>query len=110
MIETLSPAALRTHRSLEWQPGLRVALAAFVTAGAPIVRVHVDGAQPPFRLRLYVDGELADVWSPAADVTEVACPALGDGGRHSVTARAVDATGRWGAASVLSGSEVAVRR
>ena len=110
MIETLGPAAPRTRRSVEWQPGVRVALASFLDGGNPIVRVRVDGARAPFRLRLYVDGELTEVWGPAADVTEVACPALADGGRHSVTARAVDALGRWGAASVLSGSDVAVHR
>ena len=103
MIESLSPAVPRSHRPVDRHPGLHVVIAS-IEAGDPIVRVRVDGARPPFRLYLYVDGELAEAWIPAADVQELSCAALATGGRHSVTARAIDVLGRWGAASLITGS------
>jgi hypothetical protein len=104
MIEMLSPAPTRTRRApdrIGWRPGIQVAIAAH-EAGAAIVRVSVDGAQGPFRLYLYVDGELTEAWIPAAEMNELPCPALLSNGRHTVTARAIDALGRWGAASMLT--------
>ena len=86
-------------------PGLDVSLSATHPSsedGVPLVRVRVDRARPPFRLYLYVDGELAEAWIPAAETSEHPCPELAVG-RHTITARAVDATGRWGGASRLVG-------
>jgi hypothetical protein len=80
---------------------LRPALAgAAVTHGAPSVRVRVHGARGPFRLYLYVDGELAEAWIPADETNEFASATLA--GRHTVTARAIDALGRWGGASAIT--------
>jgi|SRR5688572_4918650 len=109
MIDVLSPAVRRPRPPVDQRPGLQVAIASTIKAGDPVVRVRIAGARPPFRLYLYVDGELAEAWIPATDVNEVACPALATGGRHSVTARAIDVLGRWGAASLLTGGPAATR-
>lgn len=103
MMQMLTSAPTRTRRTLErhgWRPGIQVAVAA-ETHGDPTIRVRVDGAHGPFRLYLYVDGDLTEAWIPASETTELSCPVL-ESGRHTVTARAIDALGRWGAASVLT--------
>jgi hypothetical protein len=100
MIQALTSAPPRTVRPIE-RPGLQVAIASSSRSGEPRVRVRVDGARAPFRLYLYVDGELAEAWIPAMETSELACPSLATG-RHTVTARAIDALGRWGAASLLT--------
>src|SRR6185503_8293235 len=103
MVSTLSPISIKTRPVTDGRPGLHVVIASRResgrTAGA-VVRVRVDGARPPFRLYLYVDGQLAEAWIPAAELNELVCPDL-DGSRHTVTARAIDSQGRWGAASLL---------
>ena len=84
-------------------PGLRVALRVTraSTTHDDAVAIRVDVAPParPMRISLYLDGHLMETWAPATGSGEVR---LGDiRGRHVITARAVDGTGRWGGASVL---------
>jgi hypothetical protein len=85
-------------------PGLRVALQVRPTghdAGDDSIAVRVDVAHPtrPLRISVYLDGRLMDTWVPAASCEEVELRDVR--GRHVVTARAVDASGRWGGASTL---------
>ncbi|HXH84217.1 MAG TPA: hypothetical protein VNN07_15025 [Candidatus Tectomicrobia bacterium] len=85
-------------------PALRVHL----TTGGPedaalgvvSVRIRVTGARLPVRVYLYVDGDLAEAWTE----TQVEHDLRGEDyepGRHAVTARAVDALGRWAGASII---------
>ena len=93
----------RTRPIAQRRPGLAVSIctaAGSSSDGVRLVRVRVDGARPPFRLYLYVDGQLEEAWIPAAETSEHPCPSLANG-RHTITARAVDASGRWGGASTL---------
>jgi hypothetical protein len=64
------------------------------------IRLRVNGARTPTRLYLYVDGDLADTW---VDVEALYDPPAGRlaPGRHALTARAVDALGRWAGASTI---------
>jgi len=86
-------------------PGLRVALS--VTPIEDVVgpddtvsvRVDVSEALWPLRVSIYLDGDLVDTWLPGTDGYEVQLPC--GHGRHVVTARAIDARGRWGGASTL---------
>jgi hypothetical protein len=84
------------------RPGLDVAIAteSARSSAASVVRVRVHGARGPFRLYLYIDGELAEAWIPGDENNEFSCASL-DSGHHTVTARAIDALGRWGGASVV---------
>lgn len=103
MTQMLMSAPTRTRRTPDrhgWRPGIQVAIAA-ETRGEATIRVRVEGAHGTFRLYLYVDGELTEAWIPGNEITELACPTLASG-RHTVTARAIDGLGRWGAASVLT--------
>ena len=63
------------------------------------VRVEVTEAAHPLRVSVYLDGDLVDTWIPGPTGYEVRLP--GVAGRHVVTARAIDAEGRWGGASTL---------
>ena len=84
-------------------PGLDVSLFPLDRPGGrSSLRLGVRGGMEPVRLHLYVDGELVESWTPAPPVFTVDLGPLG-GGRHAVTARAIDATGRWGGASVAIG-------
>src|SRR5687767_13091669 len=58
--------------------------------GVMAINLRVTGAKLPIRLYLYIDGELADAWVEAEATYEVGADDLGLG-RHTVTARAVDA-------------------
>ncbi|HEV8584338.1 MAG TPA: hypothetical protein VGT02_05160 [Methylomirabilota bacterium] len=71
-----------------------------IEEAASVLRLRVNGARLPTRLYLYVDGDLADSW---VDVEATYDPPPGHlaPGRHAVTARAVDALGRWAGASVI---------
>jgi hypothetical protein len=86
-------------------PGLRVGMTADAAQGpsridSPVsIRVEVEEAAGPLRLSVYLDGDLVETCRPASTVLELVLPAVR--GRHVVTARAIDATGRWGGASVL---------
>jgi Penicillin-Binding Protein C-terminus Family len=87
------------------RPGLDVSLVAFDGSdGGSTLVLGVRGGRTPVRLHLYVDGDLVESWmgAPAALTFD-----LGDlePGRHAVTARAIDATGRWGGSSVVVARE-----
>ena len=64
------------------------------------IRLRVRGARTPARLYLYVDGDLADTWVDVEAFYDVSAARLAPG-RHAVTARAVDALGRWAGASTI---------
>ena len=91
--------------SREENPGLDVALSVKAVediAGAEetlAVRIDITEAERPLRVSLYVDGDLVDTGVPAITAYEVQVPTVR--GRHVVTARAIDARGRWGGASTL---------
>lgn len=85
-------------------PGLLVSVKALEagtgTANDLVLKVNVEGERPPVRLYLYIDGDLVDVRVPTEGRSEF--PLRGAAiGRHLVTARAVDAIGRWGGASMV---------
>jgi len=87
-----------THRL---QPGLDVSvLAVHGSGGRSRLRLGVRGGIDPVRVHLYVDGTLMDSWTNAPSFLSVDLGDL-DPGRHAVTARAIDATGRWGGSSLL---------
>ena len=65
-----------------------------------VIRLRVSGARTPTRLYLYVDGDLADTWVDV-EANSDAAPGRLKPGRHAVTARAVDALGRWAGASTI---------
>ena len=92
------PSVVNAH-----EPGLRVALsvkpATPADDDAMAVRVDVVEATRPLRISVYLDGDLIDTWAPAVSGYDVVVPAAP--GRHLVTARAIDAQGRWGGASML---------
>jgi hypothetical protein len=71
--------------------------------GAFAVEVKVTGGTPPLRLLLYCDGALAGACDSVADLYEFRT-STGSGARHALTARVVDAAGRWGGASTMFGA------
>lgn len=85
-------------------PGLDVAIAAEARpeAGAESFAVHVsvNGGEGRVTVYLYFDGELVGTWAEAAASYEFR-GAEGVPARHALTARAIDATGRWGGASTV---------
>lgn len=85
-------------------PGLSVALDVKLVedvmwADAVAVRVDVLNAVSPLRVSVYLDGDLVDTWVPGTRGYELRIRDLR--GRHVVTARVIDAAGRWGGASEL---------
>ena len=64
------------------------------------IRLRVSGARTPTRLYLYVDGDLADTWVDVEASYDASNGRLAPG-RHALTARAVDALGRWAGASTI---------
>lgn len=105
-----------THR-----PGLEVVVAARPAEPAPgpiVVEVQVRGGRPPFCLALYVDGVPVGLGSgedveydEGAGWLRSTLHGLRPGSEpRALTARAVDACGRWGSASaVLAGGAVGIR-
>jgi hypothetical protein len=65
-----------------------------------VIRLRVNGARTPTRLYLYLDGDLADTWVDVEASYDAPAGRLAPG-RHAVTARAVDALGRWAGASTI---------
>ena len=65
-----------------------------------VIRLRVHGARTPTRLYLYIDGDLADSWVDIEAAYDAHAERLTPG-RHAVTARAVDALGRWAGASTI---------
>lgn len=83
------------------RPGLDVSvLAVNGPGGRSRLRLGVRGGTDPIRVHLYVDGTLVESWTNAPSFLGVDLGAL-ESGRHAVTARAIDATGRWGGSSIL---------
>jgi hypothetical protein len=86
------------------RPGVHLSIAALTTdpaESAAVVRVRLTGGAAPVKLHLYVDGELVEAWTQAPDTCEYDAGSVA-AGRHVVTARVVDALGRWcGASTVL---------
>jgi hypothetical protein len=87
------------------KPGLDVSVLA---GGGPAARGRVSlgvrGGTDPVRVYLYVDGTLVESWTNAPPFLGVDLGAL-EPGRHAVTARAIDITGRWGGSSILVDSD-----
>ena len=97
----LSPAS----RPVVRQPSLRVVLetgdpATDAALGVISIRVRVVGGRTPVRLYLYVNGDLAEAWTESEGEFDLSLDQYGPG-RHAVTARAVDALGRWAGASMV---------
>jgi hypothetical protein len=86
-------------------PALRVILetgdpANDAALGVVSIRVGVAGGRAPVRLYLYVNGDLAEAWTDSEGSFDLSLDEYGVG-RHAVTARAVDALGRWAGASLI---------
>jgi hypothetical protein len=83
------------------RPGLDVSLLAVDRSGGRSQLVlGVRGGTTPIRMHLYVDGDLVESWTPAPPAFTFDLGGL-EPGRHAVTARAIDAAGRWGGSSVV---------
>ena len=70
------------------------------TLGVVSLRARVAGGRLPVRLYLYVNGDLAEAWTESEGEFDLSLDHYGPG-RHAVTARAVDALGRWAGASMI---------
>ena len=85
-------------------PALRVRLRtgdpADAALGIVTIQIRTVGAHRPVRLYLYVDGDLAESWTDREASFDLSLDVYGPG-RHAVTARAVDAHGRWAGASTV---------
>jgi hypothetical protein len=83
------------------RPGLDVAVITLASDTAvPDVHLSVRGGVAPVRVYLYVDGDLRDCQTSALERFRITIDGLAVG-RHAVTARAIDAIGRWGGASIV---------
>ena len=81
----------------------RVVVRALLTAHPELrlsVRLRATDSRAPVRLSLYMDGDLAEAWVGTDATYEIPTGRV-PAGRHALTARAVDALGRWAGASVL---------
>jgi hypothetical protein len=92
----------RERRAAErLRPGLDVSVFALDRPGGrSTLRLAVRGGTAPVRFYLYVDGELVESWGPAPEIFSFDLGSLGTG-RHAVTARAIDITGRRGGSSII---------
>lgn len=91
------------------RPGLDVSLSAVDRSGGRSELVlGVRGGMTPVRMHLYVDGHLVESWTPAPPSFTFDLGGL-EPGHHAVTARAIDAAGRWGGSSVVVAREGARR-
>jgi hypothetical protein len=96
---------LRSGRTGARPPGLRVTLdtgdpATDAALGVVSIRARVTGGRTPIRLFLYVNGDLAEAWTESEGCFDLSLDEYGPG-RHAVTARGVDALGRWAGASMV---------
>jgi hypothetical protein len=88
---------------MQIRPGLDVSLVTLERPGARWrLLIGVRGETTPMRVHLYVDGELVESWTPAPSSVTFDLDGLAPG-QHAVTARAIDATGRWGGSSAVVG-------
>ena len=91
------------------RPGLDVSLFAVDRPeGRSRLVLGVRGGTTPIRMHLYVDGDLVESWTPAPPTFTFDLHGL-EPGQHAVTARAIDAAGRWGGSSVVVALEGARR-
>ena len=89
------------HTAGPIRPGLDVAVLALAShTGLPEIHLSVRGGTAPVRLYVYVDGDLHDSRTSTLERCRLDLGGL-EAGRHAVTARAVDVTGRWGGASIM---------
>ena len=82
-----APLRLRLQAGLSVHPELRLS-----------VRLGVADPHTPVRLFLYIDGDLVETWVTSDASWEMPAARV-PAGRHVLTARAVDAFGRWAGAS-----------
>jgi hypothetical protein len=68
--------------------------------GVVSLEARVTGGRAPVRLYLYVNGDLVETWSEFLGRFDLSLDEYGPG-RHAVTARAVDARGRWAGSSLV---------
>jgi hypothetical protein len=68
--------------------------------GVVSITARVTGGRLPVRLYLYVNGDLAETWTETKGYFDLSLDEYGPG-RHAVTARGVDALGRWAGASIV---------
>ena len=68
--------------------------------GAVSIRARAAGGRLPVRMYLYVNGDLAEAWTESEGEFDLSLDYYGPG-RHAVTARVVDALGRWAGASLV---------
>jgi hypothetical protein len=96
---------IRSGRPGGRPPGIRVT----VETGDPVndaalgvvsITARVTGGRLPVRLYLYVNGDLAETWTETEGFFDLSLDEYGPG-RHAVTARGVDALGRWAGASMV---------
>lgn len=86
-------------------PGIRVTLKTGdpvndAALGVVSITARVTGGRLPVRLYLYVNGDLAETWTETEGYFDLSLDEYGPG-RHAVTARGVDALGRWAGASIV---------
>jgi len=86
-------------------PSLRVTLetgdpTSDAAMGVVSIRARVAGGRLPVRMYLYVNGDLAEAWTESEGEFDLSLDHYGPG-RHAVTARAVDALGRWAGTSMV---------
>ncbi len=97
---TVSPLDRDRARAASGRPSRPVRLTVTIEERDTMIRLRVNGARTPTRLYLYVDGDLADTWVDVEAFYDAPAGRLAPG-RHAVTARAVDALGRWAGASTI---------
>lgn len=94
-------SARRTNRQRAIQLTLRAGDPAVDgPLGVLSLEARVTGARAPVRLNLCVNGELVATWAQPQGAFDLSVDEYGLG-RHTVTARAVDALGRRAAASMI---------
>jgi len=96
---------VRSGRPGTRPPGVQVTLdtgdpVTDAALGVVSIRARVIGGRAPVRLYLYVNGDLAEAWTEAEGCFDFSLDEYGPG-RHAVTARGVDARGRWAGASMV---------
>ena len=107
---TVSPLSAAARPAPSERPGVRPpALRVTLETGDPAtdaamgvvsIKARVAGGRLPVRMYLYVNGDLAEAWTESEGDFDLSLDHYGPG-RHAVTARAVDAPGRWDGASMV---------
>ena len=97
---TVSPLDRDRARAASGRPPRSLRPTVTIEEKQTVLRLRVNGARTPTRLYLYVDGDLADTWVDVEASYDASAGRLAPG-RHAVTARAVDALGRWAGASTI---------